>query len=169
MTGESLSDQPSIPTAPIGSVERVQQVAESRQAATAAKLAELLEDPRVATLIETGQLTTGDALIKDRASGTQEPPAKKKPRQPPVNRRGGRSYAEPSDSELDPHWNTSMPLDSEATSNKDQNIEDTRLQLAAQTYQRELETVGAATAIAHLRNKGFRPNPDTHGKTVVRL
>ena len=72
--------------------------------------------PRINTLLETGQISYDDA---ERISGrnpdtrsvgvaaiksVQQPGAKKAPRR--YSRRGGRSFPEPSDSDLDPYWNT---------------------------------------------------------------
>lgn len=80
--------------------------------------------PQINTLLETGQITYDDA---ERRSGrtparagavggkviesAQQTP-NKTPRR--YSRRGGRSFPEPSDSELDPHWNTGYtPLSDE--------------------------------------------------------
>jgi hypothetical protein len=75
--------------------------------------------PRIETLLETGQVTYDDA---ERMSGNRAravggrvidvvQPRKRRPR---YSRRGGRSFPEPSDSELDPHWNSGyVPLDDE--------------------------------------------------------
>lgn len=153
----------------VGAVEHSQQIAEARQAATAAKLAELLDDPRIATLIETGQLTTGGALAQEQARGTQEPPVSQKATRNRVNRRGGRAYPEPSDSELDPNWNASVPPTTEDAARNAKNVAEIKRSRAAEAYQRELQTLGVGDAVAHLRNKGYRPDPATHGKTVVPL
>lgn len=71
--------------------------------------------PRIETLLETGQVTYDDAermsgrvpdgarVMGGKAVEAVQEPKKKAPR---YSRRGGRSFPEPSDSELDPHWNT---------------------------------------------------------------
>lgn len=161
---------------PLGltAAERAQQIADERQAATAAKLSALMEDPRIVTLVETGQLTTGTALLRETATGTTEPPRIRPPKHKRVNTRGGRSYPEPSDSELDPHWNAPAPkrtLD-EAVTDREQLrklAESLHLDNEAARYHADIEHGGVYWALARLRAHGFRPDPSTQGKTVLRI
>jgi hypothetical protein len=174
---ELPQEQGSDPVLPLGltAAERAQQIADQRQAATAAKLATLMENPRIVTLVETGQLTTGTALAREQATGTTELPKIRAPKRKPVNRRGGRSYPEPSDSELDPNWNA--PADTtrtpeQAATDREQihNLaESLRLKNEADKYHTDIEQGGVYWALARLRAHGFAPDPDTRGKTVRRI
>lgn len=161
-------------------VRRAQEIADERQAATAAKMDKLLGDPRVRTLLETGQVAVASVLASEDATGTTElPRIATTPRSRP-NRRGGRSYNEGSDSEHDEYWNAPAPeLSSEETANSREQLrivaEKMRLENAAKAYQADLaEELARADGkssgpIARLRAKGFIPDPATGGKTVLRI
>lgn len=161
-------------------VRRVEEIATERQRETAAKIGKLLENPRVATLVETGQITTASALAAEESTGTTELPRERPTARKHVNRRGGRSYPEPSDSELDPVWNAPGPeLSPEEIINGREKLkevaENMRLENAAKAYQADLaEEIAkpngkSSGPLARLRAKGFVPDPATKGQTVLRI
>jgi hypothetical protein len=125
-------------------VEGIDYVDEAKQAEVAAHIAAVAKDrlpiePRISEAF--ADLGGGTS-----ESATEEPSTTRRTRQrrPHINRRGGRSYSEGTDSELDPHWTESAP----------------------EVPQEEGDARGA---LARLRTKGFRPDPETNGTTVIRL
>src|SRR6476469_8746126 len=76
----------------LDTVARIDRVLEDHVDADRAKRDALFENPRIRTLIETGQLTTAGALAIESAAGTTELPRISKPRRKYPNTRGGRAY-----------------------------------------------------------------------------
>ena len=95
------------------------------------------EAARIETLLETGQITYAEAAVMQEQEDTEqenESAVRKKGntalqvsgvhKSRRYSRRGGRAYPEPSDSELDPHWNgASEPLSAEQAAFNHQHIE----------------------------------------------
>lgn len=163
-------------------VRRAEEIATERQQIVAEKMAGLLENPRVATLLETGQVTVASALAAEQAAATTELPRVTFPerKRTRVNTRGGRSFNEGSDSEHDPYLHAPGPqLTPEQETSGRQKLkeiaEQMRLDNAAKSYQSDLAQELADPdgkpnhAVARLMAKGFRPDPNTGGKTVVRI
>lgn len=156
-------------------VRRAQEIADERQGVSAAKMERLYEDPRVKTLLETGQVAVASVLFAEDRTGTTElPTVKPESTHKRVNRRGGRSINEGSDSEHDEYWNAPAPeLTPEETANSKEQVkllaEQMRLENAAKAYRAEVEQGDVTHALALLRARGFRPDPSTGGRTVIRI
>jgi hypothetical protein len=156
-----------------GLVERLHQILEDREATEEQKHA-LLDDPRIKTMIETGQLTVAGALAREEATGTSEPPRVKPPKRKPVNRRGGRSYNEGSDSEHDPNWTEpapELPAEEAERGHKAARAltEVQRHDKALREFVANKEELGIPQALAILRAQGYRPDPATRGTTLIKI
>jgi hypothetical protein len=151
-------------------VEGIDYVDEAKQAEVAAHIAAVAKDrlpiePRISEAF--ADLGGGTS-----ESATEEPSTTRRTRQrrPHINRRGGRSYSEGTDSELDPHWTESAPEVPQEEREKAQDfVEEARLNNATRNYLKEVAEGDARGALARLRTKGFRPDPETNGTTVIRL
>lgn len=155
-------------------VHKVHEIAQQRLASTASRLESLESDPRIQTLLETGQLTVASALISESMTGMQDPPRFRTGRKPRASRRGGRSYSEGTENELDPHWNapaaerTVMEADNSRAKAREV-IETLKSKHALDTYLQEIPDRGVSSALARLRTKGYLPDPRTGGRTIITI
>jgi len=178
MTEQHSEDIPLFSADP--AVRRAEEIVAEHQQVVADKMDKLFENPRFKTMYDTGQITVASALKAEDATGTTElPPVKHERKHRRVNTRGGRSYNEGSESEHDPFWNgPAAELTAEEAVSGRQKLkelaEQMRLDNAASAYQADLAQELADPkgkpihAVARLKAKGFRPDPSTGGKTVVR-
>lgn len=117
----------------------------------------------------------------DLGGGTSETASEETPtthrtrqRRPRTNRRGGRSYSEGTYSELDPNWTEPAPeqppeVKAVVHEKMVDYIEQRRIENATRSYRAEVDGGNVSGALQRLRAKGFRPDPETHGTTVIRL
>jgi hypothetical protein len=154
-------------------VERLHRTLEDRGATEEQRRA-LLDNPRVRTLYESGQLDIASSLYREEATGTTELPRVKPPKRKPVNRRGGRSRNEGSDSEHDPNWTepaSALPFEEAERGHKAARAlaEEMRQERVLREFTDNKAKLGEMQALAILRAQGYRPDPNSKGTTLVKL
>jgi hypothetical protein len=157
-----------------GVVQRLRSILTDREV-TAENQAAILEDnPKLRTLIETGQIDSASALKRVTGTATTELPIVKPSKRKRVNTRGGRAYNEGDDSEHDDAWNAPVTdvAPDEAAETLVESADDreaSKARKAHREYVEDLKTGKPGEALAHLRNKGYIPNPATRGTTLIKI